>query len=165
MSRELPKFKPGLTFYCESMCINDEKLLRGNYAEKYLFEAIEYCQEIFRFKLLAAKGLPDSIHLLVRTIKWEASISLIMYLIRKRIEKRYNKHMGRKGHFWENFYSIYIVEEASNPKKFLSDINEFFGTDQINNIEMFENEDNIKEDYIKDRLKNKKVILNLGRLF
>ena len=138
MSRKLPKFKPGLTFYCEVRCINDEKLLRGNYAKEYFFEAIEWCQKRYKFNLLAAKAMPDSIHILLRTIKRGASISVIMFLIMDRIERKYNREMGRAGRFWENLYAIYVVEEALNPEKFLSDINEFFGNDQINNIEMLE---------------------------
>jgi REP element-mobilizing transposase RayT len=117
MNMKLPKLKQGLTFYCESGCYKNKKLLKGENAKRYFFDAIKSCQKQHTFKLLAAKMEPNGIHLLIKTIEGEESIMVIMFYIMDMIEEMYNKDTGRSDSIWDDINRMSIIDEAKDPKQ------------------------------------------------
>ena len=134
MNLELPKLKPGLTFYYEAKCYKNKKIFDGDMVEKYFFEAIKDCQKKYTFKLLAAMMLPSAIHLLIRTIEGKESIMDIAFFILASIEDMYIRDTGRDDPVWAGINPITTIDTSKNPNKLLSEMNKFFRKAQINNI-------------------------------
>ena len=134
MNLELPRLKAGLTFYYEAKCYKKKKLLKGDAAEKYVFEAIKNCQKKYTFKLLAAMVHPDCLHLLIRTVEGKESIMDIAFFILANIEDMYIRDTGRDDPLWHGMNPITTIDTAKDPKLYLTKLNTFFRKAQINNI-------------------------------
>ena len=160
MILELPKLKSGLTFYYKAKCYKNQKLLKGDKAEKYFLEAIKNCQKKYTFKLLAAMMHPNCIHLLIKTIEGKESIMDIAYFILASIEDMYIGDTGRDDPVWDGMNPISTIDAVKDPKRYLSELNEFFHKAQINNITE-EDINNIKHvANIQEASKSKSFVLN-----
>ena len=108
-----------VTYHCYSRCQGFNKLLFDNFAKKCFMEAIKMCQDKYNFELNAAEIVSNHFHLVIRTLKDEATISLIMQYIKARTAQRYNRATGRVGPFWNERFGCTIIEESENPEEYL----------------------------------------------
>lgn len=119
MSHPLRKIIQGITYHVYSRCRGKQNLLRSKYGKKYLIEAIQMCQEKYNFELIAAEPVGNHIHLVIKTLENEETISRIMQYIKARIAEKYNRGTGETGPFWNERFGCSIIEEADNPENYL----------------------------------------------
>jgi REP element-mobilizing transposase RayT len=77
------------------------------------------CQAIYKFELVAAEPVANHIHIVIRTIEDDETISAIMQYIKSRIAEKYNRDTGRTGAFWNGRFGNKVVEEAEDPEQYL----------------------------------------------
>jgi len=119
MSHPLRKIVQGITYHVYSRCRGKQNLLRSKYGKKYLIEAIKMCQEKYNFELIAAEPVGNHIHLVIKTLENEETISRIMQYIKARIAEKYNRGTGGTGPFWNERFGCSIIEESDNPENYL----------------------------------------------
>jgi len=119
MPRELRKTGQGLTHHCFTRCHGKKNLLQGKYGRKYFIEAVLMCQEKYNFELIAAEVVSNHIHLVIKTLDDNETISLIMQFIKARIAEKYNRAMATTGPFWNERFESKIIEESDNPEQYL----------------------------------------------
>lgn len=119
MSHPLRKIVQGITYHVYSRCRGKQNLLRSKYGKKYLIEAIQMCQEKYNFELIAAEPVGNHIHLIIKTLENEETISRIMQYIKARVAEKYNRGTGETGPFWNERFGCSIIEEADNPENYL----------------------------------------------
>jgi len=119
MARQLRKTGQGLTHHCFTRCHGKKNLLQGKYGRKYFIEAVQMCQEKYNFELIAAEVVSNHIHLVIRTLDDNETISLIMQFIKARIAEKYNRAMATTGPFWNERFESKIIEESDNPEQYL----------------------------------------------
>lgn len=119
MSRKLRKTGQGLTHHCYTRCHGKKNLLQGKYGKKYFIESVLMCQEKYNFELIAAEIVANHIHIIIKTIESEETISLIMQYIKARIAEKYNRAMATTGAFWNERFESKIIEESDNPEQYL----------------------------------------------
>jgi REP element-mobilizing transposase RayT len=108
----------GVTYHCFSRCIEKRNLLLGSHSKKYFIESVLACQEKYKFELIAAEIVVNHIHLIIRTLENEETISLIMQFIKARIAEKYNRATGRTGPFWNERFGSTIIEESDDPEQY-----------------------------------------------
>ncbi|PKL15901.1 MAG: hypothetical protein CVV49_19005 [Spirochaetae bacterium HGW-Spirochaetae-5] len=111
--------KQGVTYHTYTRCRGKLNLLRSRHGKKYLIEAIIMCQEKYSFELIAAEPVGNHIHLVIRTLENEETISRIMQYIKSRIADKYNRGTGGTGPFWNERFGSAIIEESDNPENYL----------------------------------------------
>jgi REP element-mobilizing transposase RayT len=119
MSHPLRKIVQGITYHVYSRCRGKQNLLRSKYCKKYLIEAILMCQKKYNFELTAAEPVGNHIHLIIKTLENEETISRIMQYIKARVAEKYNRGTGETGPFWNERFGCSIIEEADNPENYL----------------------------------------------
>jgi putative transposase len=119
MGRPLRTIIQGVTYHAFSRCRGKQNLLRSKYGKKYLIEAIRMCQEKYSFELIAAEPVGNHIHLVIRTLENEETISRIMQYIKSRIADKYNRGTGETGPFWNERFGSTIIEESDNSENYL----------------------------------------------
>lgn len=119
MSHPLRKIVQGITYHVYSRCRGKQNLLRNKYGKKYLIEAIQMCQVKYNFELIAAEPVGNHIHLVIKTLENEETISRIMQYIKARVAEKYNRGTGETGPFWNERFGSSIIEEADDPENYL----------------------------------------------
>lgn len=109
----------GVTYHCFSRCHGKKNLLKSSYGKKYFIEAIQMCQNKYKFELVAAEPVGNHIHLVIKTLENEETIARIMQYIKARIAEKYNRATGTTGAFWNERYGANIIEKAENPESYL----------------------------------------------
>ncbi|MCL1864256.1 MAG: transposase [Spirochaetes bacterium] len=113
------KIMQEVTYHTYSRCQGLNKFLLEKFAKKRFIEAIKMCQLKYSFQLIAAEIVDNHFHLIIRTLKDEATINLIMQYIKARTAEKYNRGTGRVGPFWNERYGCTIIEESDNPQAYL----------------------------------------------
>ncbi len=108
-----------VTYHVYSRCRGKQNLLCSKYGKIYFIKAIQMCQEKYNFELIAAEPVGNHIHLIIRTLKDEESISRIMQYIKARIAESYNTGNNQTGPFWNERFGSTIIEESDNPENYL----------------------------------------------
>jgi len=108
-----------VTYHCYSRCHGTRNLLQGKYGKLYFIEAIKMCQAYYKFELIASEIVANHIHLVIKTLQDEETISRIMQYIKARIAEKYNRATGRTGAFWNERYGCKIIEHADDPENYL----------------------------------------------
>ena len=90
MPRQLRKIIQGATYHCYTRCHGKRDLLKSGYARRFFIEAVTMCQERYRFDLVAAEIVSNHIHLVIKTVENEETVSRIMQYIKARIAEKYN---------------------------------------------------------------------------
>lgn len=119
MPRPLRKIIQGATYHCYTRCHGRRDLLKSAYGRRYFIEAVRMCQEKYNFDLIAAETVSNHIHLIIKTVENEETISRIMQYIKARIAEKYNRGRGDTGPFWNERYGATIIEESDNPEDYL----------------------------------------------
>lgn len=119
MPRQLRKVGQGQTHHCFTRCHGRKNLLHGKYGKIYFIEAIKECQKKYEFQLIAAEIVSNHIHLIIKTINGEETISRVMQFIKARIAEKYNRSMDTTGAFWNERFGSTIIEESNNPDDYL----------------------------------------------
>lgn len=119
MPRAPRKIIEGVTYHCFTRCHGKRNLLRSKYSVIYFSEAIKMCQEKYCFELIAAETVSNHIHLIIKTVENEETISKIMQYIKSRIAEKYNRATGETGAFWNERFGSTIIEESDNPEDYL----------------------------------------------
>jgi len=119
MPREKRKIIQGVTYHCFTRCHGKRDLFKNKYTGKYFIEAIAMCQEKYCFELVAAETVANHIHLVIKTVKNEETISQIMQYIKARMAEKYNRATGQTGAFWNERFGSTIIEESDNPEDYL----------------------------------------------
>jgi len=119
MPRPIRKIVEGVTYHTFSRCRGKQNLLRSKYGKKYLIKAIQMCQNKYNFELIAAEPVGNHIHLIIKTLEGEETISRIMQYIKARIAENYNSGTNETGPFWNERFGCTIIEESDNPKNYL----------------------------------------------
>lgn len=94
-------------------------MLHGKYGKKYFVEAVLMCQEKYSFELIAAEVVSNHIHLVIRTLADQETISKIMQYIKARIAEKYNRAMSTTGPFWNERFESKIIEDSDDPEDYL----------------------------------------------
>ena len=76
-------------------------------------------QNKYEFELISAEPVGNHIHLIIKTLQNEETISQIMQYIKARIAEKYNRATGETGAFWNERFGSTIIEEADNPEDYL----------------------------------------------
>ncbi len=119
MSRPLRKIIQGATYHCFTRCRGKRNLFKSKYAKKYFIDAINMCSEKYNFELVAAEMVSNHIHLVIKTVEDEETISVIMQYIKARIAEKYNRSRGESGPFWNERFGASIIEESGDPEQYL----------------------------------------------
>jgi len=119
MPRAQRKILQGITYHCFTRCHGKRDLLKSKYSGKYFLEAVKMCQDKYCFELIAAETVSNHIHLIIKTIENEETISRIMQYIKARIAEKYNRATGETGAFWNERFGSTIIEESDNPEDYL----------------------------------------------
>src|SRR5215469_5807391 len=115
MARQLRTIAQEVTYHCYSSCHDNQKFLQSSLGEHLFFEAIQMCQEKYKFEVSGTEIVDDHVHFVIRTLEDGETISRIMQYIKARIGQKYNKIMNRRGAFWNGRFKCTIVEESNNP--------------------------------------------------
>lgn len=91
MPRPLRKIIQGTTYHCYTRCHGRRELLKSSYGRRFFVEAVTMCQEKYHFDLIAAEIVSNHIHLVIKTVEDEETISRIMQYIKARIAEKYNR--------------------------------------------------------------------------
>lgn len=91
MPRPLRKIIQGTTYHCYTRCHGKRELLKSSYGRRFFVEAVTMCQEKYHFDLIAAEIVSNHIHLVIKTVENEETISRIMQYIKARIAEKYNR--------------------------------------------------------------------------
>lgn len=119
MPRPLRKIIQGTTYHCYTRCHGKRELLKSSYGRRFFVEAVTMCQEKYHFDLIAAEIVSNHIHLVIKTVENEETISRIMQYIKARIAEKYNRERGECGPFWNERFGSTIIEESDNPEQYL----------------------------------------------
>jgi len=119
MPRPLRKILQNATYHCFTRCHGKRELLKSAYGKRYFIEAVRMCQEKYKFDLIAAEIVSNHIHLVIKTVEDEETISRIMQYIKARIAEKYNRGRGETGPFWNERFGSTIIEESDNPEDYL----------------------------------------------
>ena len=119
MPRPMRKIIQGVTYHCYTRCHGKRDLLRSSYGRRFFIEAVNMCQEKYRFDLVAAEIVSNHIHLVIKTVEDEETISRIMQYIKARIGEKYNRSRGESGPFWNERFGSTIIEESDDPEQYL----------------------------------------------
>ncbi|PKL39028.1 MAG: hypothetical protein CVV44_09175 [Spirochaetae bacterium HGW-Spirochaetae-1] len=119
MPRELRNIAQGKTHHCFSRCLRMMDLMKSSHVRRYFIEAIKMAQEKYTFELVAAEPVGNHIHLILRTLEDEETVSRIMQYIKSRIAEKYNRATGNKGPFWNERFGSSVIEESDNPEQYL----------------------------------------------
>ena len=122
MARKPRNIAQGATHHCFSFCHGKRDLLRSRWCSRYLVQAIVMCQKKYNFELIAAEPVGNQIHIIIRTLEDEETVSRIMQYIKARIAEMYNRSTKETGAFWnERFFST-VIEEKENPEAYLLEL-------------------------------------------
>lgn len=119
MPRPLRKILQNATYHCFTRCHGKRDLLKSAYCRRYFIESVQMCQEKYKFDLIAAEIVSNHMHLVIKTVEDEETISRIMQYIKARIAEKYNRGRGETGPFWNERYGATIIEESDNPEDYL----------------------------------------------
>ncbi len=119
MPRPLRTIAQGVTYHCYTRCHGKRDLLKSRYGRRHFIEAVQMCQGKYVFELIAAETVANHIHLLIKTVEDEETISRIMQYIKARIAEKYNRATGETGTFWNERFGSTIIEESDNPEQYL----------------------------------------------
>lgn len=119
MPRPLRKIIQGATYHCYTRCHGKRDLLKSSYGRRFFIEAVTMCQQKYHFDLVAAEIVSNHIHLVIKTVEDEETISRIMQYIKARIGEKYNRSRGDSGPFWNERFGSTIIEESDNPEQYL----------------------------------------------
>jgi len=119
MPRPLRIIAQGVTYHCYTRCHGKRDLLKSKFGKKHFTEAVQMCQERYVFELIAAETVSNHIHLIIKTMENEETISRIMQYIKARIAEKYNRATGETGPFWNERFGSTIIEESDNPEQYL----------------------------------------------
>ena len=116
MARPLRTIRQEVTYHCYTKCHDNQNFLQSSLGQQCFFEAIQMCQEKYHFELNGAEIVANHMHIVIRTLENEETISRIMQYIKSRIAQKYNKEVNRGGAFWLDRFKCKIVEESSDPE-------------------------------------------------
>lgn len=119
MPRALRKIIQGATYHCYTRCHGKRDLLKSSYGRRYFIEAVTMCQEKYHFDLVAAEIVSNHIHLVIKTVEDEETISRIMQYVKARIAEKYNRSRGETGPFWNERFGSTIIEESDDAEQYL----------------------------------------------
>jgi len=119
MARPPRTIQQGITYHCYSLCHNKQDFLSSSVGKHIFIESVRMCQEKYNFELSATEIVDNHIHLVIKTLENEGTISRIMQYIKARIAEKYNKFMNKSGAFWNGRYKCKIIEEADDPEEYL----------------------------------------------
>jgi putative transposase len=120
MARQLRIIKQNVTYHCYSRCIENRDLFESVSTKEIVLKSITKGLQYYNFKVVYIEFAKNHIHILIKTLPNEASISKIMQYIKARITEYFNRSIGRTGTFWNERFKSEIVEDSKNPQeKFL----------------------------------------------
>lgn len=119
MPRPAREILQGVTYHCSTRCHGRKNLFHSSYVKKYFIDAIIMCQNKYKFELIAAEPVGNHIHLVIKTLENNETISSIMQYIKARIAEKYNKSTGETGSFWNERFGSEIIEKSDNPEEYL----------------------------------------------
>jgi REP element-mobilizing transposase RayT len=119
MTKPLREILQGATYHCYTRCHGKKNLFHSSYVRKYLVDAIIMCQEKYEFELIAAEPVGNHIHLIIKTVENQETISRIMQYIKARIAEKYNRAVAETGAFWNERFGSNIIEKSENPEQYL----------------------------------------------
>ena len=115
MPRPTRTIAAGVTYHCFTRCHDKKNFLKTNFGEDIFIDAVQKCQEKYNFELCGFEIVSNHVHLLIKTVEDEATISRIMQYIKARVAEKYNRTKGKSGAFWNGRFGCTIIEEALNP--------------------------------------------------
>jgi putative transposase len=117
MSRPRRIIKQNVTYHCYSRCIENRKLLKPDFVKEIVLQSVNKAIQYYCFDLSYIEFVDNHIHIIIKTINNEATISRIMQYIKARITEKYNKENGRTGTFWNERFKSEIIENSNNPQE------------------------------------------------
>lgn len=108
-----------VTYHCFTRCHGRKNLFNRSFVKQYFVDAINMCHEKYEFELIAAEPVDNHIHLVIRTLENQETISLIMQYIKSVIARKYNRRTGETGAFWNERYGCTIIEHSEDPENYL----------------------------------------------
>lgn len=121
MARQLRVIKQNVTYHCYSRCIENREILKSDFVKEIILQSIKKALLIYNFELSYIEFADNHIHIIIKTLNNEASISRIMQYIKARITELYNKSENRTGTFWNERFKSEIIEDSYHPQeKFIS---------------------------------------------
>ena len=119
MPRKLVKQLENMTYHTWSRCIEWKPMMKEDYFKEVFLEVIYKTQKKYNFELNYFTVMDNHIHLVIKTLPGEATISRIMQYIKSRFAEIYNELTERIGPFWNERYKYSIIEESDDPENYL----------------------------------------------
>jgi len=114
MGRALREIASKVTYHIFTRCRNSLNLMAENEIKNLMITVIEETQKLYEFELNSIEILDDHIHLIIKTLNDEDTISKIMQRIKSVFARRYNKLHGITGPFWNERFGSKIIEKAND---------------------------------------------------
>ncbi len=119
MPRPIRRIIQGATYHCYTRCHGKRELLKSRYGRRFFIESVKMCQDKYMFDLVAAEIVSNHIHLVIKTVEDEETISRIMQYIKARIAEKYNRSRRESGPFWNERFGSSVIEESKDPEQYL----------------------------------------------
>lgn len=91
----------------------------GSFGKRIFIEAVGMSQLKYGFELVAAEIVANHIHLIIRTLEDDVTISRIMQYINARIAEKNNRARGESGAFWNARFGSMVIEDSEDPEQYL----------------------------------------------
>lgn len=131
MARKPRVILQDVTYHCFTRCLKKKYFFNKNFARQYLVDSINMCHSKYKFELVAAEPVGNHIHLVIRTLENEETISRIMQFIKARIAEKFNRKTGETGPFWNERYGCTIIEHSDNPEQYLLNLLWYIGFNPV----------------------------------
>ncbi len=107
--------------YSVSTIVNDHQpeFTRNPEAAEWLIDILKQLKNKYKFRLYAYEIMGTHYHILIEPNRKIADISIIMRGINGEFARKFNKNMGKRGHFWKERYSHKIVKGIAHKKESL----------------------------------------------
>ena len=111
--------------------INRQDIFHDKQDKMRFIETLKNYKSICEYKIYGYCLMSNHIHLLIRTLPGEASISRIVQYIKSRFAYRFNKLHQRTGPVWNERFKDSIVEFADNPRLYLLNLIWYFANNPV----------------------------------
>lgn len=127
-----PRFiAPNITYHVTSRIIECKNHMEEDDIKALFEHCIALALEKYAFELINYQIMDNHVHLLIKTLPGEASISRIIQYIKSRFAQKFNKLVKRMGPVWNERFKDSIVEHADNPRLYLLNLIWYFANNPV----------------------------------
>jgi putative transposase len=119
MPRPPRRCMPDTTYHVYSRCIEWKCLMADCDARDLMLYTLKRTQRKYRFDLIFYEIMDSHFHLVIKTLRGEATISRIMQYFKARYAEAFNRKVERIGPFWNERFKDTIADEEPYPSAYV----------------------------------------------